>query len=113
MKCEDLEQQLKCEQNVNTGTLLVTSLLRHGRYWMLSWGEHGKLQVWACGRQSGHVEGKVILTSQGLGTQFLRHWRFSLSQHFSRGDGMTLSANYSSCSLFTNAFDSVIMLMRF
>ena len=34
-------------------------------------------------------------------------------EHFSHGGGMTLSGNHSSCLLFTNAFNRVLILMRF
>ena len=34
-------------------------------------------------------------------------------EHFSRSGGMSLSANHSSSLLFTNAFDSVLILIRF
>ena len=35
------------------------------------------------------------------------------AEHFSRGGGMPLSANHSSCLLFTNAFDTVLIFRRF
>ena len=64
---------------------------------------------WCAGYNLLDASPQAIVSAHGSRDPGKPAW----AEHFSYGGGMTLSANHSSCMVFTNAFDRVFIFMRF